>query len=202
MMIDEGYIKYRGEWVADGPIDARAAETLDTWRRPLHEAGLVGEYADTGIGFGNLSIRCEGSTFYISGTQTGHLAATDGRHYSLVTDYDIDGNAVYCRGPVQASSESLTHAAIYELDASIGGIVHVHSARLWHALRGKLPTTSDTVAYGTPAMAHEFERLYRQSAFADLGLVVMGGHEEGLISIGSDLEEAAMRILGLDNEFR
>ena len=201
MTLDEGYIKYRGNWTADGPIDARAAKLLDTWRRPLHEAGLVGEYADEGIGFGNLSIRCDGPTYFISGTQTGHLTVTDGRHYSLVTDYDIDGNTVSCRGPIQASSESLTHAAIYELDADIGAIVHVHCARLWHQLKSKLPTTSDAVPYGTPAMAHEFERLYRDSAFAELGLAVMGGHEEGIVGIGADLEEAATRILGLYAEF-
>ncbi len=201
MTIDEGYIKYRGNWTAGGPIDAAAAALLNTWRRPLHEAGLIGEYADEGIGFGNISIRQDGGTFYISGTQTGHLAVTDGRHYCLVEECDIDDNSVTCRGPVQASSESLTHAAIYALSPDIAAVVHVHSARLWHRLRDELPTTSVDVAYGTPAMAHEFERLYRDSDFANVGLAVMGGHEEGIVSIGPDLETAATRILSLNAEF-
>ncbi len=201
MSIDEGYIKYRGNWTAAPPIDPAVADQLETWRRPLYEAGLIGHYDDLGIGFGNLSVRRDESTFYISGTQTGQLATTDGRHYALVTAYDIDRNSVDCKGPVQASSESLTHAAIYELDPDIGAVVHVHSANLWHKLKNSLPATDENVAYGTPDMAREFARLYADTPLADVGLAVMTGHEEGLVSIGADLEQAALRILDLAREF-
>jgi hypothetical protein len=201
MSIDEGYIKYRGNWSAAAPIDADVASLLDSWRRPLHEAGLVGHYDELGIGYGNLSTRADASTFYISGTQTGHLSVTDGRHYALVTAYDIEQNSVDCVGPVQASSESLTHAAIYELDPGINGIVHVHSQILWHKLIDKLPATGSDVPYGTPEMANEFERLYRETPFADIGIAIMAGHEAGLVSIGEDLEQATLRILDLAREF-
>lgn len=200
MNIDEGYVKYKSYWTK-APIPAAAAaatEELDTWRRPLIAAGLIGEYEDLGIGYGNISVRCgEPGQFLISGTQTGDVPSTSKEHYSLVTDYNTYANIVCCVGPVQASSEAMTHAAIYELDSNIGAIVHAHSLELWHQLKDKLPTTDASVAYGTPQMANEFRRLYRDTEFRKTQLAVMAGHDEGLLSFGASLEEAASRILGL-----
>ena len=139
----------------------------------------------------------DGDTFVISGTQTGHIARTDESHYARVTRCDIPANRVHCEGPVQASSEALTHAAIYALDPAIGAVVHVHDAALWRDLGGRIPTTSGDVPYGTPEMAQEFRRLYEETDFPAVGVAVMGGHEEGLVSFGTDVAEAAERILGL-----
>jgi ribulose-5-phosphate 4-epimerase/fuculose-1-phosphate aldolase len=197
-MLDEGYIKYQSRWSKAPAPDPAAARLLEKWREPLYAAGLVGHYKELGIGFGNISMRCrDPGQFLITGTQTGHIASTTEQHYSLVTGYDIEGNEVFCSGPVQASSEAMTHAAIYELDPSIAAIVHVHSKALWHEHLNRLPTTSPDVAYGTPEMAKEFRRLYADSTFGRQGIAVMGGHEEGLIGIGESLEQAATKILAL-----
>jgi len=197
-MLDEGYIKYQGRWSEAPAPDPAAARLLEEWRKPLFEAGLVGHYEEFGIGFGNISMRCtEPGQFLITGTQTGHVAATTEQHYCLVTGYDIERNEVFCSGPVQASSEAMTHAAIYELNPSIGAVVHVHSKALWKEHLNRLPTTSPDVAYGTPEMAREFRRLYADSTFGTQGIAVMGGHEEGLVGIGVSLEQAATRILSL-----
>lgn len=198
MSYDEGYIKYDIRWAPGPPAFATVARALNRWRRPLFEAGLIGVYEDLGIGYGNLSMRCgEPGQFLISGTQTGRLATTDETHYSLVTQVDIDANTVSCTGPVKASSEAMTHAAIYALDVSIGAIVHVHSRPLWERYRDELPTTGASIAYGTPAMAREFSRLYSEMDFDRAGVAVMAGHEEGLISFGADIEVAAQRMLAL-----
>ena len=196
MTVDEGYIKYASHWTPGPATHIVAARDIDTWRRPLFEAGLIGQYEDLGIGYGNLSVR-RGSRdlFLISGTQTGHLRATDERHYSLVTDCDIRNSIVRCSGPVQASSEAMTHAAIYALGDAIGAVVHVHSAALWQRNLGKLPTTDPDVAYGTPEMARELDRLYRMEGFRETGVAVLAGHDEGLISFGVTLEQAATRVL-------
>jgi len=198
--IDEGYIKYQSFWTkAPVPAAAVAAtEELETWRKPLFAAGLIGQYEELGIGYGNISVRCgEPGQFLISGTQTGHIATTDKTHYSLVTAHNTYANIVNSVGPSQASSEAMTHAAIYGLDLNIGAIVHVHSQALWQSLLNKLPTTGADVAYGTPEMANEFRRLYRDSAFRETGLAVMAGHEEGILSFGATMEEAASKVLDL-----
>ena len=198
MTIDEGYIKYDSDWTPGQEPDQKFTSLLDRWRRPLFDAGFIGHYEDLGVGYGNLSVRVGLSKqFIISGTQTGHIAATNGQHYAHVTHYDIDRNRVSSTGPVQASSESLTHAAIYELNEAINAVVHVHSRELWDALKDHLPTTANGVSYGTPEMAHEFARLYRDTSFRAGGVAIMAGHDEGIVSIGGDLEEAATRMLAL-----
>ena len=171
-MIDEGYVKYVSHWTPGPATHKSAAMQLDAWRKPLFDAGLIGQYKDLGIGYGNISMRRGSSDlFLISGTQTGHLPATDERHYSLVTDCDIRSNVVRCSGPIQASSEAMTHASIYAL--------------------------GDAIGYGTPSMARELDRLYRTGGFRESGVAVLAGHDEGIISFGTTLEEAANRVLVL-----
>ena len=65
MTIDEGYIKYVSDWTPGPAPDADAASLLDTWRRPLFDAGLIGHYEDLDVGFGNISVR-HGDQFIIS----------------------------------------------------------------------------------------------------------------------------------------
>jgi ribulose-5-phosphate 4-epimerase/fuculose-1-phosphate aldolase len=195
-MIDEGYTKFRVEWTRSEPLDAEAVAELDHWRGVLHEAGLVGHDDVHDVGYGNLSVRY-GSRFIISGTQTGHIARTGPEHYALVTGFDIAGNRVFCSGPVQASSESLTHAAIYAAAPDVMAIVHAHDNALWLQALDSIPTTRKDVPYGTPDMAEEFRRLLHESAFAERGVAAMGGHEGGLISTGGSIGEAAARMLDL-----
>lgn len=198
MTLDEGYIKYESHWTPGPATHVAAARDLERWRKPLYEAKLIGEYAELGIGYGNISVRRgSGGLFLISGTQTGHLPTTDENNYSLVTDCDIRSNIVRCSGPVQASSEAMTHASIYALGDAIGAVVHAHNAELWRDNLDKLPTTDPDIAYGTPDMARELDRLYRTTGLRDSGVAVLAGHDEGLISFGATIEEAATRMLDL-----
>lgn len=199
-MIDEGYTKFIVDWSDREPLSASETGDLERWRKPLFNAGLVGYYEKLGIGFGNISVRAsDAGQFIVSGTQTGHLPATGPQHYALVTSYDIAANRVSCRGAVQASSESLTHASIYELGSTVGAVVHIHDMRMWKELKCKAATTHPNVAYGTPEMADEFKRLFRETDFAETGIAAMAGHESGVISIGRSLQEAANRVLKLND---
>lgn len=195
-MIDEGYIKFDCDWTEDAAIpDDEIADLID-WRNRLHAAGLIGYDDVNDVGFGNVSRREPGGRgFVISATQTGDIEIAAGAEFTRVIDYDIADNCIVCRGPLRASSESLTHASIYELDADYLAVVHVHSRLLWKSLAGKVPTTEAGIAYGTPEMAGEFRRLYRDTDLRDVRMAVMGGHEEGLISFGTTIDEAAERIL-------
>ena len=88
------------------------------------------------------------------------------------------------------SSESLTHAAIYESDATAGAVVHCHCSRLWAAILNEAPTTSNAVEYGTPEMANEIMQLFKRTDVQRRKIVVMTGHEAGILTFGKDLEEA------------
>jgi ribulose-5-phosphate 4-epimerase/fuculose-1-phosphate aldolase len=104
--------------------------------------------------------------------------------------YDFTRNWIRCEGSAMASSESLTHAAIYESEAKAGAVIHGHNLKLWTALLGHAPTTAKTVDYGTPEMAFEVRRLFKTTDVRDRKIFVMAGHEGGIVTFGKDTAEA------------
>ncbi len=192
--MDEGYIKFNCERIPSDDIPLDKVAALNMYREIMYNKGLIGMYPD-GIGFGNISIRCDENTFLISGTATGGIPVLDKSHYSLVTDYNLQTNRLICKGPINASSESLTHALIYESSPSTNAIIHIHNLALWNQLMHKVPTSDNLVPYGTPEMAKEIKRLFEETSLSNEKIMVMGGHEEGIISFGKNLEEAANVLL-------
>ena len=187
--MDEGYIKFNCNWILSNDIPLDKVAELNMWREIMYDKGWIGLYPD-GIGFGNISMRCNEKTFLISGTATGGLPTLTKSHYSLVTNYDLSTNTVTCMGPLKASSESLTHALIYECSAATNAVIHIHNLDLWNRLLHHAPTSSENISYGTPEMANEIKRLFAETALRKEKIIVMGGHQEGIISFGRDLEEA------------
>ena len=192
--MDEGYIKFNCNWIPSNDVPLDKVALLNVWREIMYNKGFIGVYPD-GIGFGNISMRCNGKTFLVSGTATGGLPTLSESHYSLVTNYDLSSNSVTCVGPLKASSESLTHALIYECSAATNAVIHIHNLNLWNSFLHHAPTSSDNISYGTPGMANEIRRLFEETALSKEKIMVMGGHREGIISFGKDLEEAGSILL-------
>ena len=192
--MDEGYIKFNCTWIPSNDIPLDIVAALNVWRDVMYKKGLIGVYPD-GIGFGNISMRCDEKTFLISGTATGALTTLTEAHYSLVTGYDLSTNSLTCKGPVKASSESLTHALIYECSAATNAVIHVHNLDVWNRLLHKVPTSSENIPYGTTGMAREIKRLFDETTLSTEKILVMGGHHEGLISFGKDLSEAGNNLI-------
>ena len=194
-MIDEGYIKYECHWQKLPAIAESDIQELNPWRNRLYQLALIGEY-DNGIGFGNLSLRIPNShQLIISGTQTGGLSELTSQHYTKVTEYDWQQNYVVCQGTIKASSETLTHAAIYQALPKVNAVVHVHHQQLWEQLLDRVPTTNPNSAYGTPEMAREIIRLCQQPLTQQQKLIAMSGHEGGILTFGADLSEAGAVLL-------
>lgn len=187
--MDEGYIKFNCNWIASNDIPLDKVAALNVWRDILYKKRLIGVYPD-GIGFGNISMRCDEKTFLISGSATGALETLNESHYSLVTEYNLSTNSLTCVGPIKASSESLTHALIYECSAATNAVIHIHNLELWKRLMHHVPTSSEAIPYGTIEMANEIKRLFDETALSKEKILVMGGHKEGIISFGKDLAEA------------
>lgn len=195
--MNEGYIKFDCRWIEAAPVIFEDFQEINQWRNKLHQLGLIGMYPDK-IGFGNISIRDDGTRqFYITGSATGGLDNLTENHYTLVTDYNFSANSLTCRGPIKASSESLTHAAVYLAAPQVNAVIHVHHLKSWEDLLGKIPTTSPKVAYGTPEMAQEIFRLFDETDLKSRRVLVMGGHREGLISFGRNMAEAGKVLLEL-----
>ena len=166
---------------------------LNGWRDKLYKTGLIGEDAK-GIGYGNISRRLKRNNFVITGSGTGSLKKLNAKHYTKVTSYDLAKNTLISAGPVKASSESLTHAVVYETVPELNAVFHVHHLAMWENLLTHLPSAAKHIEYGTTAMAIEIARLLKDPLILQQGIIAMGGHREGILSFGKDLEDAGRSI--------
>lgn len=195
-MIDKGYIKYQCEWMKMDAVSSASVVNLTCYRDALHKLDLIRKDAD-GISVGNISQKISSNSldalspqFIISGTQTGHLSTLAASDYALVTAFDLTQNSVTCQGLSKASAESLTHGVIYATNPEIGAIIHVHHSQLWNGLLKQGLATRSEVFYGTPEMAEETQRLFRESNLAQVKIFAMAGHEDGVVSFGENLQIA------------
>lgn len=195
----EGVIKFDCRYRLGAPLDPDHLRDLNAWRKILYQLELIGQnparYA--GLGFGNISCRApralggQSDGFIISGSQTGGIPDLDACHYALIRFCDPRINRVEAEGPIAPSSESLTHGVLYGLDPRVGCVMHAHSPHIWRqSARLDLPRTRAEVAYGTPEMADEVARLWRQGALGERGIFSMGGHEDGVLAFGQSCAEA------------
>lgn len=193
MSIDEGIIKFNQQLQITEPLSDAFIASLNETRTILFTLKLIGEYSELKIGYGNLSLRDAVTTknehaFIISGSQTGHLPILDGRHYCKVVDFDLSQNRIFSKGPIEASSESLTHGAIYECSPNIQAVIHIHCREIWQGmLADDLPQTAADIPYGTLEMANAVKHVIADSTS---GCLAMAGHEDGVICYAENLGKA------------
>ncbi len=192
--MQEGVIKFTCKWTKAEPFAPEIIAELNHWRQILYAKGLIG-LDKQGIGYGNISIRYQQNQFIISGSGTGQHHELTNEHYTLVTNFNVHRNTVDAVGPIIASSESMTHAILYQCDPNINAVIHIHHKEFWKRLLHKVPTTDKKAEYGTPQMAKEMVRLYSKTELPKSKLLVMAGHEEGVVSFGADVESATKIIV-------
>lgn len=176
------------------------AGELAGWRGVMSRLGVLGQ--DTarygGAGFGNLSARVGAPSsalgrraMLVSCTQTGGRLDAGLDALCVVERYDIERNRVDSHGACEPSSEAMTHGAIYDLGPHIRAVLHGHAPDLWRrAAELGLPRTRPEVGYGTPEMAREMRRLYTGSGLGEQQILVMTGHEDGVVAFGRTFDEA------------
>jgi hypothetical protein len=186
----EGVIKFALDFTPGAAPAAGLLHELDAWRAIFVALGLLGQdtrrYA--GLGFGNLSRRLPGrdGAFIISGTQTGDLPRLAPEHYATVTGCDPQANSLRATGPVKPSSEALSHGILYASTPHTDWVMHLHSPEIFsHAQTLGLPVTDPAIAYGTPRMAEAILQLARNCAAQHPQLLVMGGHQDGILAFGA-----------------
>jgi Class II Aldolase and Adducin N-terminal domain. len=67
---------------------------------------------------------------------------------------------------------------------------------LWAALLNHAPTSSKAAEYGTPELAYEIMRLFKNGDVESRKILVMAGHEGGIVTFGKDFEEAFAAVMG------
>lgn len=192
---DEGVIKFRFTLKRAPAPEMNQVIALEKWRALFFKLSLIGEYPIDKIGYGNLSSRLQKKSFIITGTQTGHLAHLQAHHYTKVIDCDLKKGLVSAEGLIPPSSESLTHWAIYEANPSIQYVFHVHHNKLWNLLQNTdCDAIPEDIPYGTLEMADAAQKVM---AGKTSGVIVMKGHEDGIISYGPTAEDAGKSLLDL-----
>lgn len=207
-VIDDGVIKYdRTNFSHCEGLCLDEYQELEYWRKKLFQLNLIGEYLEAQVGFGNISMIQDYSNFFeskhpqfiISGTQTGKYADLDGLQYTRVLDYEIDGLKIKMMGAIEASSEALTHAAIYDSNPNIKAVFHIHSKEIWEAMiADKSDFTAADIPYGTVEMAHATQQCIKNK---DAGVFCMHGHEDGVVIFGKSTDEAGKLTLELQKKY-
>jgi hypothetical protein len=185
----------------EGRVYGETAVALAAWREVLARLGLIGREPSRyqGAAYGNVSARVgpfgdvgRGQRrFLVTGTRSGGRPRVTLEDFSLVERYDLLRNHVRSMGPIAPSSESLTHGAIYDIAPAARVVLHAHAPEIWrHARALGLPITRVEALNGTPEMALEVQRLYRESTLSGTGILAMGGHEDGVIAFGATAAEA------------
>lgn len=207
-VIDDGVIKYdRSNFSYCDHIEAEECVELEYQRKKLYHENLIGECPVHKVGFGNISLKYDlqkyhttpNPQFIITGTQTGKFSELTNTQYTRVIDFDIENLKLHSMGALEASSEALTHAAIYLSNPLIGGIVHVHSKSIWEGIiKNTNFTTSKEIPYGTKEMAHAvmaFSKKHHTGYFA------MEGHEDGVVAFAPTITEATKITLELHHQY-
>ncbi len=201
----EGVVKYEFDYIESTSLDCVDLKELSAWRKVLFLLKLIGQNPERydGFSYGNVSRRLNSKEkrryageYLISGTQTGHLPDLDNSHYTIVTQCDPDQNKIKATGPIRPSSEALTHGAMYQANADIQFVFHVHSPVIWENTKQlNIRETKENVQYGTSDMANEIKRLISDLTKLEDHIICMKGHRDGVISYGKTAEEAGSTLI-------
>lgn len=204
---DEGVIKYVSNHTSCSlqetlPTTFFVSEVfaaLDATRTILHDLRFIGVSSD-GIGYGNISLRVQKDTFLVSGSGTGAERILGPEGYSLVRAFDTEKNRVESLGPVRASSESMTHGAIYRANPALCCVIHIHNGELFDRLLAQgWVHTPESVAYGTPELSRAVNTLVRTLPETG-GVFVTAGHAKGLFACGMSIRATRDMLVHLNTK--
>lgn len=193
----EGVIKYQLEHRQEHLSSEPRLSELIVWRSLLFDLGLIGESPDRygGLGYGNVSIRTQPGKFLISASQTGRTRRLSEDQFVRVLNCSASENRIRSIGLHRPSSEAMTHAAAYDAHPEIQCVLHVHHPGIWkNASSLGIPTTPETVSYGSVAMANHVMRILESKPNQ---VISMKGHTDGIIATSNSPPEAAMMLIKL-----
>lgn len=191
---EEGYIKFRYDWIPARLPEMDLSELI-SYRQKLYELNLIGAYAD-GVGFGNISKRYLNNQFIISASGSGNYAQLTVNHLSLVDEFDFQRNWLSCIGNLPASSESLSHAAIYSFNSQINVVVHIHHPEFWTKQIDIVPTSDKFAEFGTIELVESLQKTLRKMNSSH-GIIIMGGHPDGILLFSENFSSMKEIILNL-----
>lgn len=168
---------------------------LAAWRDILFRLDLIGQHPDKyeGFAFGNLSTKYADHTdddvFVITASQTSGAVQLEADHLVTIREANLSRFWVEAEGAEPPSSETLTHAMIYQADKRARCVLHIHNPAMWHhRAKLNLPETPESVSYGTQAMVSAVAELLDQHQSRPL-VFATAGHQDGIFVLGTHLRD-------------
>lgn len=184
--MNEGYIKFQPVKIGENIPNNEELQELINLRAFLKKHGLIGMLPD-GIGFGNVSTRTN-KGIIITASQTGNIDNVRPKDFVFVTNYDLQQNKVLFTGIHQPSSETLTHAAIYEANPKVKFIAHFHSTPIWQKLLYCNIKTNGNAPYGTIEIALEAKQFVQNTGNVT-GIFALSGHCDGVVAYSDEISK-------------
>ena len=195
-MTETGGVKFRAERLAAEMQPCPDLAELNLYRSKLRERRFIGQDANR-IGFGNISVKAKNETGFFITISGGAIRESIGQADLVwVKSWSFAENLVRFVGPGTPSAETLTHAAIYGANRSVGAVLHIHDRSVWDWLVAHEQATADAAEYGTAAMAETVQEFLNRSNRLTNSFA-MSGHEEGVLAFGRDLAEAYASLMGI-----
>lgn len=196
-----GTIKFKCNLKLSPELEEKLYIDIEKWRAIFFKMSLIGEYSTKKISFGNISKRLSGSNeFIITGAQTGQFPNLTGAQYTKVVKCDLKKLSLDAIGPTAPSAESVTHYSIYEKCTQVNAIFHVHHTELWSFLnKNQCDSIAKDVKHGTQEMGLACGDCIGTKS---KGIMVLEGHQDGIISFGETIEDAGKIILETLKEAR
>jgi len=159
-------------------------------------------YRVGGLSYGNLSVRNDAQTFWMSasGVDKSNLQ-TVGEHIHLVKGYDKDKNAIlvsipkHIERPVRVSVDAIEHWMVYTENPDVGAIIHAHCWVDEQATRMNghtVAATTTSYPCGTVELGEDTASVIRNAP--DPTRVVVCQKNHGIVVTGKDLEDIFNRI--------
>lgn len=151
-------------------------------------------YSLGGLSYGNLSVRKDEGTFWMSGSGVDKSSLkVIGKDILLVKNYDEAKGAMVLSVPPdvepnRVSVDAIEHWMIYREHPSVGAIIHVH------AWMDDIPSTDINYPCGTYELARAVAQKVREAP--DPSRAVVGLRNHGLTITGRSLEDIFERIEG------
>lgn len=201
----DGIIKFNiSNWERTKSFSKELWSDLSFNRKKLFNIGLIGFDNKLKLGFGNISKRLDNNSFIITGSQTGNIQYLEGRHFSVIQDIDLKLNSVKCKGHIKPSSESITHGVCYLYNNKINSVIHIHSSFLWNILikNKKILSTPESAGYGSTELSFSLKNIVENMKINEPEIIVMRGHEDGIIIIGGSLKNVTEKTISLYNSYK
>ena len=200
----EGIIKFNiTNWIKVPNLSKRIWGGIESSRKELYKLELIGYDEINKVGYGNISERYNENEFVITASQTGQIISLGEENFSIILLADFDRNSVVCYGPAKPSSESITHAACYYNNSLINAVIHVHSRFLWEKLYNEsCYSTPEDAEFGSIELSKAIAKIMKNALLDEPCLVVMKGHQDGIIVAGKSIEEATNYLLDIYNSYK